>query len=383
MNRLFRLLSSVGSIAVACGMLAYGTYLIQKNTPKKQEIPVRFQPPMNPDVASSQEGATRSSHTFGGKRYVGGVGIIEPAGEAITIGSQLPGIVSHVLVVPGDTIQEGAPILQLDDRTAKANLDVAQANLRAQEAKLQELLGQIAPQKARVDASLAIRQQMEAALKNMNQELKRAELLASKNAISEEELGQRRLNVETALARVAEADAKHREAVASLALLEGNNAPTIQVQRVAVDQAKAAVAKEEVNLQLHTLRAPKTSTVLQVKVRVGEFLPASVLSNPLITLGVTNPFHVRVDIDEADIPRVQTSAKAYASVRGRPEVRVPLKYVRSEPYVIPKKSLNGSVSERVDTRVLQLIYSVPPEQMQAVPGQQVDVYIEEGGVSQL
>lgn len=34
----------------------------------------------------------------------------------------------------------------------------------------------------------------------------------------------------------------------------------------------------------------------------------------------------------------------YASVRGRPEVKVALEFVRIEPDVIPKKTLNGGVS---------------------------------------
>ncbi len=373
MNTTFRNLFSVGSIALALCMLVYGGFLIRKNSPKTPTTPIRFDPPTNPSVDSSLHG----QHDGTG-RFVSGVGIIEPAGEAITIGSQLPGIVAKVLVAPGDQVQSGDPILQLDDRTARSNVSLARSELKSQQAKLQELLGQIAPQRARVDAALAMKNQFESSLKYTKQELDRAETLFKKNAVSEEEIGQRRMNVEIGQARLAEADAKYREAQASLNLLESESgAPTIQVQEVAVEQASASLYKEEVTLELHTLRAPIASTVLQVKVRVGEFIPASVLANPLITLGVTNPFHVRVDIDEADIPRFDWQANAYASVRGRPEVRVPLIFVRREPYVIPKKTLNGGVSERVDTRVLQLIYSVSPENIQAAPGQQVDVYIQE------
>ena len=61
-------------------------------------------------------------------------------------------------------------------------------------------------------------------------------------------------------------------------------------------------------------------------------------------------------------------------------MQVPIEYVRTEPLVIPKRSLTGSVSERVDTRVMQVIYSVDPNVLGAAVGQQVDVYIvEENG----
>jgi len=47
--------------------------------------------------------------------------------------------------------------------------------------------------------------------------------------------------------------------------------------------------------------------------------------------------------------------------------------------VVPKKALTGSVQERVDVRVLQLIYRVdaPPEGLTLYCGQQVDVYLDD------
>ncbi len=375
MNPLLRYIVSFGSIGLACVMLASAAYLVKKNSPKPGEVLVRFSPPTNPDTPQVDGNEVGSSSDF-----VSGVGIIEPAGEAITIGSQLPGIVAKIFVEAGDFVEQGKPLLMLDDRTARADVEVARYSLKAQEAKLSELLGQIAPQRARVDASLAIVKQVQAALDNNRRDLRRAEELIGKEAISTEELELRRVNVETTLARLLEAEARHREAQASLDQLDGaNGAPSIEVQRVAVEQARAALAKEEVNLQLHTITAPKDCTVLQLKVRVGEFVPATVLANPILTLGVMNPLHVRVDIDESDIPRLKTTARAYASVRGRPNDRVPLTFVRKEPFVIPKRSLTGGVNERVDTRVLQVIYSVAPESIQAVAGQQVDIYIQEAG----
>jgi hypothetical protein len=44
--------------------------------------------------------------------------------------------------------------------------------------------------------------------------------------------------------------------------------------------------------------------------------------------------------------------------------------------VIPKKSLTGGSTERVDTRVLQVIYQFDPPNRPLYVGQQVDVYIE-------
>ena len=43
----------------------------------------------------------------------------------------------------------------------------------------------------------------------------------------------------------------------------------------------------------------------------------------------------------------------------------------------PKKSLTGDSSERVDTRVLQIIYQFDKQDMPIFSGQQMDVYIED------
>ncbi len=58
-------------------------------------------------------------------------------------------------------------------------------------------------------------------------------------------------------------------------------------------------------------------------------------------------------------------------------IAIPLKFERVEPYVLPKLSLTGASNERVDTRVLQVIYSFEqPKDYYIYVGQQVDVFIE-------
>jgi hypothetical protein len=93
-------------------------------------------------------------------------------------------------------------------------------------------------------------------------------------------------------------------------------------------------------------------------------------------LGSVTPLHVRVDVDEHDAGRVRRGAPAAASPRGNGSLKIPLQFVRFEPYVIPKKSLTGDSTERVDTRVLQVIYRVNNQNAPLYVGQQMDVYIE-------
>jgi len=81
-------------------------------------------------------------------------------------------------------------------------------------------------------------------------------------------------------------------------------------------------------------------------------------------------------VDENDAWRVRAGAPAVAFLRGNREIKTSLKFVRFEPYVVPKKSLTGDSIERVDTRVLQVIYRIEHRDLPIFAGQQMDVFIE-------
>jgi hypothetical protein len=93
-------------------------------------------------------------------------------------------------------------------------------------------------------------------------------------------------------------------------------------------------------------------------------------------LGDDTRLHVRVDVDENDAWRFRPGAAAVAFVRGNPDLKTPLQFERFEPYVIPKQSLTGDTTERVDTRVLQVIYSFDQAAVPVYVGQQMDVFIQ-------
>jgi HlyD family secretion protein len=122
------------------------------------------------------------------------------------------------------------------------------------------------------------------------------------------------------------------------------------------------------------IRSPIAATVLQVKARPGMFAPAGQTSS-LMMLGDVSTLHVRVDIDENEAWRMQAGATAEGCVRGNPHLRAPLHFVRIEPYVIAKKSLTNDPTERVDTRVLQVVFALARDALPVYVGQQMDVFI--------
>ncbi len=158
-------------------------------------------------------------------------------------------------------------------------------------------------------------------------------------------------------------------------------AARLAVARAEIREAQAAAAAARVTLDRLTIRAPLAAQVLQVRTREGEYATAGRAqgnnSEPLMTLGVTRPLHVRIDIDENEIARVALGRPAIVSARGAADRRVRAGFVRAEPLIVPKRSLTNSATERVDVRVLQLIYALPADAGFFV-GQQVDGFVPAG-----
>jgi hypothetical protein len=96
-------------------------------------------------------------------------------------------------------------------------------------------------------------------------------------------------------------------------------------------------------------------------------------------LGDVEHLQVRADVDEQNAPRLQAGQTATAYLKGDTTQPIELSFVRIEPFVIPKVSLTGASTERVDTRVLQVIYSFKrPQDRPVYVGQQVDLFVKSG-----
>jgi HlyD family secretion protein len=68
---------------------------------------------------------------------------------------------------------------------------------------------------------------------------------------------------------------------------------------------------------------------------------------------------------------------AQMSIRGS-DVKIPLEFVRVQPYVSPKIELSDQRQERVDVRVLPVIFKIAKTSgTNLYPGELVDVYISE------
>ena len=334
---------------VAFGLLAFAVMQVLA-TQKKVETPQLIMQPPRAQFANRLAGS----------------GIIEAKNENISIGSPTPGIVTEIVVKVGQHVHVGDPLFRLDDRAQLAELKVRKSAVAAAAAELERLRNQPRPEQLTVNRASI--HEMEAALADMNDQLKRAKDLFAKRVVQDEQVFRAQQAQQMAEWRL-------NKNKAELALLEaGAWIQDLNVAQASVDRANSQVEQAQTEIERLTVRALVDAQVLQVNVRPGEYVGAP-SERALIVLGNVDQFHVRVDIDEHDIPRFIPGTNAKASIKGRSQDTFGLSFVRVEPYVIPKKSLTGMNTERVDTRVLQVIFAVNPTDKKIFVGQQVDVYI--------
>jgi multidrug resistance efflux pump len=334
---------------LAIALFGYAVSYVVKTRQTWPEAAPLIEPPVTP-----------FEHTLAGS------GLIEAESENISIGTPLAGIVQEIFVKQGEEVKVGAPLFRLDDRPARAELTVREALLASMEADLARL--ESLPRPEQVPVAEATVREAEAMLADRKDAYDWFKTLGESDSASARE----KANAQN---MYNQAQAAAEKARAELLLLkQGAWEQDKTVARVAVARAAAQVEQARTDLERLTVKALTEGLVLQVSIRPGEYVGAD--ARALIVLGDVRTFHVRVDIDEYDIPRFDSGAEALGMLKGQPQDKYRLHFVRIEPYVIPKRSLTGGNTERVDTRVLQIIYALDDRNPNLFVGQQLDVYIK-------
>lgn len=301
---------------------------------------------------------------------VAGAGIVEAKSENIAIAAEVAGVVRELFVHEGAIVRKGDPLFRLDDRRLAAELNVHRAAVVSAERQLERL--EQLPRPEEIPPAEAKAAEAKAKLDLLEDQLGRAKRLASSRSIGDEALVARQQEYTAAREAYARANAE-------LALLKaGTWEPELNTSRAGVEQARAQREAAEIEISRLTVTAPIDGQVLQVNIRPGEYV-GTPPNQTVMLLGDTSTLHVRVDIDEHDIPRFEPKAPATATVRGSSGMTYELEYVRTEPYVVPKRSLTGDNTERVDTRVMQVIYAIVKSPRPLLVGQQMDVFVNVPG----
>jgi HlyD family secretion protein len=334
---------------------------------RRPALPPAYDPPANPFVVGIYaEGIVESAQT---------------SGANTNLYPEVAGTVKEILVVEGQQVKKGMPILKIDDSIQRATVEQLKSQAQAAQAMLEELRAQ--PRKENLDVAESQVRAGEASLKMAEDERQKQQDAYDMDpgAISKDSL-------DTAINAVAVAKTNLEVAKRQRDLMKaGAWIYDIRNQERQQNALEKAYMAANALLGKYTLYAASDGVVLSINTIPGAYIsPQGAYDsytqgmNPVVTLGTPQvTLHVRCYVDEILVPRLPSPSKmkAQMSVRGS-SARVPLSYVRVQPLVSPKIQLSNQRQERVDVRVLPLIFKVDnPAGLNLYPGELVDVFIGE------
>jgi len=319
--------------------------------------------------------------------YVSGIyaeGIVESvqsSGENINIYPEVAGTIREILVTEGQEVRQGTPLLFIDDSIQRAATQQQKSASEAAHALLEELKAQ--PRKESLDIAEAQVASALAALKTAEDQLHKqtAAYEIDPRTVSRDALDSAANAMALAQANLEVARKQRDLTKAGAWIFDIRNQ---ERQYTALDKSYRA---SSALLSKYTLRAPTDGVVLSINTIVGSYVsPQGAYQSytqgmkPVLVLGTPQThLHVRCYIDEILVPRMPgpTKIKAQMSIRGS-NIKVPLEFVRVQPFVSPKIQLSDARQERVDVRVLPIIFKLEkPRDVNLYPGELVDVYIGE------
>jgi membrane fusion protein (multidrug efflux system) len=247
-------------------------------------------------------------------RYVEAYGAVEPAparkgrqAGTADIASPVAGVVREVLCEAGQKVSKGDPLIQLDDRLAKAAEDQAVAALNEAKATLAQLKATPRPEQLAV-AQLAI-DKAHVGVEFAQKGFTRQQGLADRQITAEKIAEQAKLELASAQNELAVAEKQ-------LALLKAS--PTkeeLAAQSAKVAQAEAALAAAHTQRNLLTIVSPMDATVVFVTPNPGEAVDTAKVLVDVVALDrlivtVPVPAEERPSLHEGEDAQVQPSASA-------------------------------------------------------------------------
>ena len=330
----------------------------------------KAQPPVFKPVSSPYDSAIYAN------------GIIESdqsSGENINIFPEVSGPITKVFAHEGQQVSAGAPLFTIDDSVQRATTEQLRLQSEASLALLEELKAQPRKETLAIVVSQVGLAESNLKVAHDQYDKRRASYDIEPQSISKDVLDTAQDAVNQAASAL---DVARKQAELTQAGAWSYDITNQAKQYAALQQAyKAANAL----LLKYSVKAPVKGVVLAVNAAVGSYVssqgaydPYPQQFDPLVVMGAPQDhLAVRCFVDEILVSRLPSSLhiRAEMSLRGSYTNKVPLEFVRVQPYVSPKIELSNQRQEKVDLRVLPVIFRFEKKDAPVYPGQLVDVFI--------
>jgi len=358
-NRVIFILAIIGLVAGLVSAYIFGI--------EKKLQPPAFNPASNP---------------YGKGIYANGIiESYQSNGENINIYPEVAGVVTRILVSEGQDVRKGMPLIMIDDSVQRATAAQQKSQAEAALALLEELKAQ--PRKETLEVATSQVKYAAASLKSAQDQLdkQRKSYELDPGSVSKDALDNAENTVRVAKTNL-EVVRKQYELIRAGAWIYD-----IRNQEHQYSALTKAYLSSSALLDKFLIKAPVEGVVLSINATVGSYVSAQGSYDtytqglvPVLVMGGAQEYlGVRCYIDEILVHRLPQPARIVAKmfIRGT-DINIPLEYVRVQPYVSPKIQLSNQRTERVDVRVLPVLFRfAKPKNVALYPGQLVDVYVGE------
>jgi len=240
------------------------------------------------------------------------------AHHKIAVGAKVMGRVAWIGVEKGDRVQEGQVLVRLEDSEFRAQVNQAEANLAAAQARLDRLRTGSRPEEKLKDKAAVL--QAEANLKNAEAEYQRTESLYRSGVSSKAEYDRALANRDSAAAMLQAA--RQSSAMTDI----GPRKEEIRAAEAEVQQMRAARDYANTQLAATEIKAPVTGTVLQRIVERGEMVSPSAFGGSgartsVVDLADLTDLQVELDISQTDFARLKPQQRAEIVPEAYPNLR--------------------------------------------------------------
>lgn len=251
-------------------------------------------------------------------------GTVEAEIDSI-ISSEFMGRVIAINYDEGDVVEKGDLVVEMDTRELDAQVKVAEANLAAGMAALEQAKVAADIQDTLADTELA---QAEAQLRNAQDAFKRAKSLLEEGVVAKSFYDEAKLSHD--LASEGYAAAKKNKLQTRIRQEEINSAEAI------VEQLKSSLEYARAQLEKGNVSAPFGGIIAELLVDIGESIAsgssgALVTRTPLFRLVQMDTMNVRAPMDEVDSAKIKRGMEARVTLEPFPdtELRGEVVYIAS------------------------------------------------------
>jgi len=265
----------------------------------------------------------------------------------VQVGSQVSGQIKELLADFNSEVMAGQVIARIDPesfeakvRQARAELDVARANVHIQRAGIERAQKELANAASTLNSARARTEKTRVTLVNAKRNLERRRALFQSGAVSESQIDDAQTIHDQTQSQVKSEEADEGAAESLVATREA----ALKSARAQVDyaieqvrQKEAALSQTEVDLENTFIRSPVDGVVIERAVDIGQTVAASLQAPKLFVIAQDlRQMQVETDVDEADIGRVHVGQEAIFTVDAFPgrEFHGQVLQIRKAPRVV-------------------------------------------------